>query len=121
MNSPPDDKEEPASDVPGDPPPPVAPAPGGQPPVYAAPGSAPFPPPPEPEPQRPGVGPGVATGCGVQVLALILFFLTAGIIPGFYGALWPFVLFTVGAALLLISWRWRRFATGTLIVCAATW
>lgn len=116
--------------------PPVPPAPDGQIPSYAPPGAQPegyaappaegAPPqfataPADAEPKRPGVGPGVATGCGVQVLALILFFLTAGIIPSFYGALWPFILFTVAAALLLISKRWRRFATGALIVCAATW
>ncbi|WP_344059842.1 hypothetical protein [Microbacterium pumilum] len=77
--------------------------------------------PPEEKDSRPGVGPGVATGCGLQVLAVILFFLTAGIIPSFFGALWPFILFTIGAALLMLSRRWRRFATGALIVAAATW
>lgn len=70
---------------------------------------------------RPGVGPGVATGCGLQMLAVLLFFLTAGVVPTVFGALWPFILFTVAAALLMISKKWRRFATGALIVSAATW
>ena len=55
------------------------------------------------------------------MLAVVLFFLTAGLITGFFGALWPFILVTVGAALLMISKRWRRFATGVLIVSAAAW
>jgi hypothetical protein len=67
------------------------------------------------------VGAGVATGCGLQVLALILFWLTAGLIGTFFGLLWPFILITVAAGALMFSHRWRRFATGALIVCAATW
>lgn len=108
--------------------PPVPPSPYG-PPGYAqyAPPAAPnaFAGAPGAVPQardgRPGVGPGVATGCGLQVLAVVLFFLTAGLITGIFGALWPFILVTVGAALLMISKRWRRFATGVLIVSAAAW
>jgi hypothetical protein len=67
------------------------------------------------------VGAGVATGCGLQVLAIILFFATSALMFSFLGALWPFILVTVGSALLMLSRRWRRFATGALIVCAATW
>ena len=78
-------------------------------------------PPAEPQAGRPGVGAGVATGCGLQVLAFILFFASASLMLNFFGALWPFILVTVGAGLLMISRRWRRFATGALIVCAATW
>ena len=78
-------------------------------------------PPPKAKDGRPGVGPGVATGCGLQVLAVVLFFATAGLVAGVFGALWPFILVTVGAALLMISKRWRRFATGVLIVSAAAW
>jgi hypothetical protein len=70
---------------------------------------------------RPGLGAGLATGCGLQVLAVILFFVTAGIALGFFGALWPFILVTVGSALLMLSKRWRRFATGALIISAAAW
>ena len=44
-----------------------------------------------------------------------------GLIPAFFGALWPFILVTIGAALLMLSKRWRRFATGVLIVAAAPW
>ena len=98
--------------------PPIPPAP----PEQAPQGQSPFDAqPPEEKDSRPGVGPGVATGCGLQVLAVILFFLTAGLIPTFFGALWPFILFTIGAALLMLSKRWRRFATGVLIVAAASW
>jgi hypothetical protein len=74
-----------------------------------------------PRSARPGVGAGVATGCGLQVLAVILFFATSALMFNFLGALWPFILVTVGSALLMLSPRWRRFATGALIVCAATW
>ena len=69
----------------------------------------------------PGAGAGVATGCGLQVLAFILFSVTGGLMFGFVGALWPFILVTIGSALLMLSKRWRRFATGALIVCVATW
>jgi len=94
------------------PPVPQAPAPIGPPTAMT--------PPPETK-DGPGVGAGVATGCGLQVLAFVLFFATAGLMLSFYGALWPFILVTVGSAVLMLSKRWRRFATGALIVCAATW
>ncbi|GAA1981568.1 hypothetical protein GCM10009777_13930 [Microbacterium pumilum] len=120
---PPPAESSPDETPPGEPP--VAtPSAMAYPPVPPAPpqGQSPFEQqPPEEKDSRPGVGPGVATGCGLQVLAVILFFLTAGIIPSFFGALWPFILFTIGAALLMLSRRWRRFATGALIVAAATW
>ena len=104
------------------PPVPRAPTPIGQEPM----GSMPMAPPSDGpgsagQYTRPGVGAGVATGCGLQVLAFILFFLTAGLMLNAFGALWPFILVTVGSALLMLSHRWRRFATGALIVCAATW
>lgn len=92
------------------------PAPDAPPAVAYPPG-----PPAAPEGSRPGVGAGVATGCGLQVLAFVLFFVTAGLALGVFGALWPFILVTVGSALLMLSQRWRRFATGALIVCVATW
>lgn len=76
--------------------------------------------PPAAEVGRPGVGAGVATGCGLQVLGVIAFFLSLGVAT-FYGALWPFIVITVAAAALMFSRRWRRFATGVLIVSAATW
>lgn len=117
--------------VPGiPPPPPYTPPPGESPPP---PGEPPQPPGESPPPDafaspaapvaesRPGVGPGVATGCGLQVLAVIAFFATGGFIAGILGILWPFIVVTVAAALLMLSRRWRRFATGVLIVSAATW
>lgn len=99
-------------------PPPYVPPPDPQQPAPDT-----FPPPAEPgaKDDRPGVGPGVATGCGLQVLAVIVFFLTSGYVGGILGILWPFILITVAAALLMISKRWRRFATGALIVSAAMW
>nr|BFF10112.1 hypothetical protein GCM10025699_14150 [Microbacterium flavescens] len=51
----------------------------------------------------------------------MLFFLTTGIVTSIWGLLWPFILVPVLAGLLMFSQRWRRFATGVLIVSAATW
>jgi len=77
---------------------------------------------PEKEPgPPPGVGAGIATGVGLQFLGLIVFQSTALAIPYPLLKLWPFILITVLAALLLFSKRWRRFATGILIVSAAIW
>lgn len=111
----------------GPPPAGYAPPPGayGPPPATYGPPSTAYGPPPAgamagEEKLGPGVGAGVATGCGLQVLAAILFVTTAGFMS-FFGALWPFLLITIAAALLMISKRWRRFATGALIVAAATW
>jgi len=33
----------------------------------------------------------------------------------------PYIVLLVGSALLMISRRWRRFATGMLIMIAAAW
>jgi hypothetical protein len=96
--------------------PPVPPAPVPIPPIPPGAGVQPG-----AKDDRPGVGPGIATGCGLQVLAFVLFSLTAGVIGTFFGLVWPFVLVTVASAGLMFSRRWRRFATGALIVCAATW
>jgi len=73
------------------------------------------------EPGRPGVGIGIATGCGLQVLGAVLFLATIGVIGSIWGLVWPFVLITVLAGALMFSRRWRRFATGVLIVSAASW
>ena len=75
----------------------------------------------KPESAGPGVGVGIATGVGLQFLGLIAFQSTALAIPYPLLKLWPFILITVLAALLLFSKRWRRFATGMLIVSAALW
>ena len=77
---------------------------------------------PEKEPgPPPGVGAGIATGFGLQFLGLILFQSTALAIPYPLLKLWPFILITVLAVLLLFSKKWRRFAAGVLIVSAAIW
>jgi len=40
---------------------------------------------------------------------------------GIFIMLLPFIVLLVGPALLMISWKWRRFATGMLIISAAVW
>jgi len=54
-------------------------------------------------------------------VGLILVMGTISAIPYPLLKVWPFILITVLAALLLLSKRWRRFATGMLIVSAALW
>ncbi len=52
---------------------------------------------------------------------MVLFLGTMGFIGSIWGFLWPFILIPVLAGALMFSRRWRRFATGVLIVSAATW
>ena len=54
-------------------------------------------------------------------VGLILVMGTISAIPYPLLKVWPFILITVLAALLLFSKRWGRFATGILIVSAALW
>ena len=75
----------------------------------------------KPESAGPGVGVGIATGVGLQFLGLIAFQSTALAIPYPLLKLWPFILITVLAVVLLFSKRWRPFAAGVIIVAAATW
>ena len=81
-------------------------------------------PPSPPEPpgpgRTPGIGAGVATGCGLHVLALTFIIAVLGAYSVF-GFVWPFALVAVAAAVLMFWKRWRRFATGILIVAAASW
>jgi hypothetical protein len=74
-----------------------------------------------PQDTRPGLGTGIATGCGLQVLGVVVVFGTLAYVGSIWGILWPFIIITVLAGLLMISRRWRRFATGVLIVTAAMW
>jgi predicted lipid-binding transport protein (Tim44 family) len=68
----------------------------------------------------PGIGPGVATGCGLHLLALALVVAFLGS-AGVFGFVAPFVVVAVGAVVLMFWKPWRRFATGILIVAAASW
>ena len=70
---------------------------------------------------RPSVGAGVGIAFVLYFVGLALFTGTASAIPYPLLKLWPFLLITVLAAVLLFSKRWRRFATGILIVSAAIW
>ena len=70
---------------------------------------------------RPSVGAGVGIAFVAYFVGLILVMGTISAIPYPLLKVWPFILITVLAALLLFSKRWRRFATGMLIVSAALW
>jgi len=70
---------------------------------------------------RPSVGAGVGIAFVAYFVGLVLFMGTVSAIPYALLKLWPFILIAVLAALLLFSRRWRRFATGMLIVSAALW
>ena len=74
-----------------------------------------------PPEKRPGVGAGIGIGFVLQIAGVVLFLLTLFVIPYPVLMLWPFILITVGFAALLFSRKWRRFATGVLIVAAAMW
>jgi hypothetical protein len=69
----------------------------------------------------PGVWLGLLAGCGMQILGLVIFMTMVTLTTNLFGALWGFMLFTVAAIALMFSKRWRRFATGILIISAATW
>lgn len=83
------------------------------------------PPPPATPPARRGlgVGAGVGIGFGMQALAVLLFIGTIiiGIASNIFAALWPFIVVTIAAAVLMFFPKWRRLATGVLIVSGATW
>ena len=99
--------------------PPTLPGPGSPTPGYAGYGAVP---PPDAPPERgPGVGAGIGIGFVLQLAGVVLFLLTLFVIPYPVLMLWPFILITVGFAALLFSKKWRRFATGVLIVAAAMW
>ena len=78
--------------------------------------------------KRPPLWAGILTGLGLQILGLVamLLLLTVSFsiqtgMGGIFILLAPFIVLLVGPALLMISWRWRRFATGVLIISAAVW
>jgi hypothetical protein len=70
---------------------------------------------------------GLLSGVGLQIAGLVVMLMLLSVayaVPG-NGAvvimLLPFIVLLVGPALLMISWKWRRFATGVLIISAAVW
>lgn len=116
-----------------------APSPQGYapPPGYASPqGHAPMPTPPSAggtragrDGKRPAVWMGILAGIGLQIVDVVLMFMLLAVassitVEGDWGIvimLLPFIVVLVGSALLMISWYWRRFALGVLIVSAAVW
>ncbi|GAA5203470.1 hypothetical protein [Microbacterium jejuense] len=85
--------------------------------------------PPPASPKRPPVWAGLLAGVGLQIAGLIVMVMLLTVsfsisTPGYWGIvilLLPFIVLLIGPALLMISWRWRRFATGVLIISAAVW
>lgn len=81
------------------------------------------------EGKRPAVWVGILSGIGLQIVGVVLMFLLLAVSSSFTGAgdgvvfflLLPFIVLLVGSALLMISWYWRRFALGVLIVSTAVW
>lgn len=84
-----------------------------------------------PKPDGPGIGIGVTAGLGLFILGLVLFFTTGSLMPATDGSLfggaafivpfWPFIVIPLLTALLYFLPKWRRFATGVLIIFAAMW
>ena len=78
--------------------------------------------------KRPPLWAGILTGLLLQLLGVVVMvgLLTVSMsnqtqMGGILILLSPFIVLLVGPALLMISWRWRRFATGVLIISAAVW
>jgi hypothetical protein len=78
-------------------------------------------------PKRPPLWAGLLVGFALQLVGL---FVTLALLTvtfsmsgsgGIFLLLLPFIVLLVGPALLMISWRWRRFAAGMLIISAAVW
>lgn len=133
----PGDEHPPAAVVPPAPPPgagfppPVPPAPY---PAAMPPGMYPAAPPgPEQGPpprKRPSLGAGVGIGFAALFVAVLLLIFGSPVVGwlyelgwdiGIFGFLWPFILIVVVGVVLMFSQKWRRFATGYLIVTAAFW
>ncbi len=77
--------------------------------------------------KRPPLWAGLLSGVGLQIAGLVVMVMLLSVAFSLSGngavfiMLLPFIVLLVGPALLMISWRWRRFATGVLIISAATW
>ena len=118
-------------------PPPSA---GFPPPVPPAPYPAPLPPamypasplgPQGPAPRRrPSLGAGVGIGFAALFVGVLLLLFGSPVMGwlydlgwdvGIWGFLWPFILIVIVGVALMFSQKWRRFATGYLIVAAAFW
>ena len=112
-------------------PPPVPPAPYPSPLPPAMYPAAPLGPAQGPPPRkRPSLGAGVGIGFAALFVAVLLLFLTLaasyslyemGLDLGVWAFLWPFILIVIVGVVLMFSQKWRRFATGYLIVAAAFW
>jgi hypothetical protein len=70
----------------------------------------------------------VLTGLGAQVVGVVAMIMLLSVMFsvaygswGVFVLLLPFIVLLIGPALLMLSWHWRRFATGMLIVSAAVW
>ena len=149
MSTPSDPPEEPAEParpapdgyvVPGAHPVPP-PSAGFPPPVPPAPSPAPVPPamypaaplgpaPGPPVRRRPSLGAGVGIGFAALFVGVLLLIFGSPVLGwlydlgwdvGVWGFLWPFILIVIVGVVLMFSQKWRRFATGYLIVTAAFW
>lgn len=75
--------------------------------------------------RRPGIVLGLLAGAGLQVVDVALMFILVTLASqitvgegGLLIVLLPFLVVLVGSALLMMSWYWRRFALGVLVVTA---
>ncbi len=119
----------------------LPPSAGFPPPVPPAPAPAPVPPalypaaPPGPAQgppvrRRPSLGAGVGIGFAALFAGVLLLLFGSPVLGwlyqvgwdvGIWGFLWPFILIVTVGVVLMFSQKWRRFATGYLIVAAAFW
>jgi hypothetical protein len=75
--------------------------------------------------RRPGIVLGLLAGAGLQVVDVVLMFILITIASqitvgegGLFIVLLPFIVVLAGSALLMLSWYWRWFAFGVLLVTA---
>jgi hypothetical protein len=83
-----------------------------------------------PPPRRPSLGAGVGIGFAALFVGVLLLIFGSPVLGwlyelgwdvGIWGFLWPFILIVLVGVVLMFSQKWRRFATGYLIVAAAFW
>ena len=80
--------------------------------------------------ERPSLGAGVGIGFAALFVGVLLLLFGSPVLGwlydlgwdvGIWGFLWPFILIVIVGVVLMFSQKWRRFATGYLIVAAAFW
>ena len=80
--------------------------------------------------KRPSLGAGVGIGFAALFVGVLLLLFGSPVLGwlydlgwdvGIWGFLWPFILIVIVGVVLMFSQKWRRFATGYLIVAAAFW